>query len=194
MGGGTGFFSEKYLNNGGDIICLDPSARNIIAGQLLHPEVPFIQGDLLSFHSDELFDDIFAIMVENFDDLQSALEHIRSLMMPRGKFVTIISDIERTLRGRPDYETKVDYGFGTDGEVAVKMHNPKKFGDIHAIIRSPARYIHTARMAGLLLSEFVPIYAQPGHPHYGKITYPDYPLFHLLEFRRSDYPDLTVPY
>jgi ribosomal protein S18 acetylase RimI-like enzyme/SAM-dependent methyltransferase len=178
IGGGLGWLSDMVLSYGGNPVCLEPSKRNAKEGRKAYPAVPFVNATFQEYEPDKKFDRIYAIMVDNFLDLEGALRKVRSLLNPRGKFITITSDYIRTVQGRSDYQVEVEYLNDFHDEAAVHIRDPKTYGDLYVITHYLPRYLEHAA-AGLQPGSHAPLYAVEGHPHFGKIKSP---LFHMLEF------------
>jgi GNAT superfamily N-acetyltransferase len=176
VGGGMGWLSDLVLSYGGNPTCMEPSKRNVQEGRKAHPEVEFVNTNLQAFDNGRMYDIAYAVLVDNFIDLEQNLRKIGHLLKPKGKFITIISDFDRTVRGRSDYQVETER---IPGATAVHIHYPGKYGDLWVIARTIDSYVHSATLAGLNLQRHTPIYAEQGHPHYGKIADP---LFHMLEF------------
>jgi SAM-dependent methyltransferase len=178
IGCGQGWLCDEIVRCGGVPLGLEPSERNVLAAHKNYPKVKLVRTSLQDFVPNDQFDVVLMVMVETFLDLEAAFRKVSDLLTPDGRFITVVSDFERSTHVRTGYRPETEV-LGP-GEVAIRINSGKRFGVLCDIIRTIDRYTEAAGQAGLTLRTHTPILPEPWHPRHE--THKDKPLFHLLEF------------
>jgi 2-polyprenyl-3-methyl-5-hydroxy-6-metoxy-1,4-benzoquinol methylase len=187
LGCGQGWLSHEIANNGGNVIGIDPSVKNIQAAKEQHPGIRFEQSDLQSYHAPRGFDLITAVMVfEHFSSLAESFAAVRVLLKEKGRLLMIAGDFDKFTHARHGYSVETQEI--VPGEVATRTDYGDRVGVVCDINRTTDRFISEAEKAGLQLGTHEPIMA-PEWLIQEQSKYEAYrhkPTFQLFEFVRGN--------
>lgn len=147
IGCGQGWLCAELARRGGQAVGIEPSAKNIQVARQRLPHIDFMHTSLEDYKPVWPFDVVTASMVfEHFGGLEGALEKVRSLTAPMGKFIILDGDFERFTSPRFGYsiETQVL----REGEVATRTDYGERLGVLYDIFRTPERFSEAALASG----------------------------------------------
>jgi predicted TPR repeat methyltransferase len=183
IGCGTGWLCEEIMRNNGKPFGLEPSVKNVQIANELYPKLTMVKSSLQDFETNERFDAVLAVMVlEHFLDIDSSFNKVASLLKPRGIFTAIVADFAKSTDENSHHPLEKE-PLGLD-EVAVRIDYGANVGILCDIVRTTARYERAGTLAGLTLRNHEPVLPPAWHPRFS--THQGQPIFHLLEFVKTD--------